>query len=278
MDKAKKTISKLVQSLVIVYTILFFVQGYLLFPSYMANSMLGKLRYPVEYNLENFREVELKTVDNIKIMGWVHSPKKNNPIILYLHGNASHIAARIPRYKEFVSAGYGIFALSYRGYGNSEGSPSEQGLYEDARTAIKWINENYESAKIIVYGESLGSGVAAQMATEYELYGIVMQSAYTSIDDMAAETYWFLPFIKHLNRNHFDSLSKIQNVHIPILFFHGNKDSVVPFAHGKQLFETANEPKKFVAVEGANHMNIPDELVVKAMKDFFTSNTGKNKK
>lgn len=265
----KKTIFRLLSAVVILYTILFFVQGHLLFQSGMANAIMGKLKTPAEYNLSDFSEAYLQTADNVKIMGWSHSPQEGKPIILYFHGNASHIAMRMQRYTEFVKAGYGVFALSYRGYGKSEGSPSEQGLYSDARAAIAWINNNYKSPKIILYGESLGSGVAVEMAKEYPVQGVVLQSAYSSMDTMASETYWFLPFIKYLVTNHFDSLSKIADIHTPVLIFHGDNDNVIPLEQGKQLAEKANEPKKFVVVQGAGHMDIPDEIILKNMKEFF---------
>jgi len=266
-----KTVTlRLLRMFVAMYVVLFAIQRYLVFPAYMAN-LMGGLKTPAEYGLADFTEVSLSASDGIHIMGWAHPPQGDMPIILYFHGNAMHLGARVLRFEAFAKEGYGVFALSYRGYGKSAGSPSEEGLYMDARAAIAWINQNYIHPKIILYGESLGSGVATEMAKEYPVYGVVLQSAYTSVADVAAETYWFLPGTHYLVRDTFDSLSRISAIHCPVLLLHGDRDDVIPIEQGRALAAKANEPKRFITVHGAGHMDIPDAVIIKAMRDFFTS-------
>jgi len=265
---------RLLRMFVAMYVVLFLIQRFLVFPAYMANITLGKLKAPEAYGLKGFSELQLTTADQVHLTAWSHDPAEGKPIVLYFHGNAMHLAARVSRFNAFAHEGYGVFALSYRGYGTSEGSPSEHGLYADARAAIAWTNGHYAHPCIILYGESLGTGVAAEMAKEYNVYGLVLQSAYTSIADVAAETYWFLPGTHALVRDQFNTLSKLHGIHCPVLILHGDQDDQIPFEHGQKLAAAANAPKRFVPVHGAGHVNIPDAVILRAMGEFF-GNLGK---
>jgi uncharacterized protein len=260
---------RLLGILLIFYAALFAMQRYLVFPAYLADLTLGKLQTPTDYGLADFTEVYFNAEDGVRIMGWSHPPAKNMPNILYLHGNGMHVAGHSQRYQAFAEAGYGVLALSWRGYGKSEGSPSEQGFYRDARAAIAWLKQTYRAPKIIVYGESIGSGVAVEIAREQPVFGLVLQSAYTSVADVAAQTYWFLPGIHYLVRDRFDSLSKISEIRSPILIIHGDRDNLIPIGHGKKLAVAATSRMQFITVPNAGHVDIPDQVVVKAMLDFF---------
>ena len=132
-----------------------------------------------------------------------------------------------------------------------------------------WLKQAYNTPKIIIYGDSIGSGVAVEMGKEQSLFGIVLQSAYTSVADVAAQTYWFLPGIHYLVRDRLDSLSKIAEIHSPILIIHGDHDDLIPIAHGKKLAAAATSRTQFITVPNAGHVDIPDQLVIKAMLDFF---------
>lgn len=260
---------RLPRAVVLMYLSLFLIQRWLIFPAYMAHLVQGELHPPSAYGLKDFSEIQLVTSDNVHVMGWFHPAASDHAIILYFHGNAMHLGARAQRFATFAKEGYGVFALSYRGYGKSEGFPSENGLYNDARAAIAWIHQHIKNPKIILYGESLGTGVATEMSKEYNTYGLVLQSAYTSIPTMASEIYWFLPGAKHLVFDKFDSLSKIADINSPVLIIHGTQDDQIPIAHGKALATKAHEPKRFLEVKGAGHVNIPDTTILNAMNDFF---------
>jgi fermentation-respiration switch protein FrsA (DUF1100 family) len=265
----KRILLRSLRALLIFYAVLFVMQRYLVFPAYMADIILGKLQTPIDYGLADFAEVYFDAEDGMPIMGWSHPPENNMPVILYLHGNAMHIAGHAQRYQAFAEAGYGVLALSWRGYGKSEGWPSEEGFYRDARAAIAWLKQAYKTPKIIIYGESIGSGVAVEMAKEQPVFGIVLQGAYTSVADVAAQTYWFLPGIHYLVRDPLESLSKIAEIHSPILIIHGDRDDLIPIAHGKKLAAAATSRTQFITVPNAGHVDIPDQLVIKAMLDFF---------
>lgn len=257
----------------VLYVTLFVVQRYLLFPSYIADFVQGELKAPADYQLAGFEEIHLTTDDKVQLVAWFHPPAKDMPVVLHLHGNGMHIAARTPRYHALTKAGFGVLALSWRGYGTSEGSPSEEGLYRDARAAMAYLIPTYTPSGIIVYGESLGSGVAVQMATEYAVAGVVLQSAYTSVANRACEIYWFLPGLRYLIRDPFDSISKIAAIASPTLILHGSQDTHIPIHHGKKLAQHVTAKMRFVEVEGAGHVNIPDARIVSEMRDFFIAHT-----
>ena len=230
--------------------------------------MSGTVKNPKEYGLSGYSEITLTTSDGTKVSAWSHEPVADKPVIVFFHGNGGTLPGRIQRYQAFINEGYGLFVLSYRGYGHSEGSPTEAGIFNDARASMAWVNQHYPRHRIILYGESLGTGVAVEMASEQQVSSVVLQSPYTSVANVAASRFWFLPFAHSLVSDPFDSFSKISAIHTPILMLHGDKDTTIPIAQGRELFEKANEPKRFITVQGAGHMNIPDETVLSAMRDF----------
>ncbi len=251
-----------------VYATLFIMQRHMLFVTHIANTH-WPYKAPTDYALNDYDTVELYTKDGVKITAWNHSPAANMPIIVYFHGNGSNIATRHARYAHFTMRGYGVFAPEYRGYGYSEDQPSEEGIYNDARASIEWLHLHYPSSRIILMGESLGTGVAVEMAKEYTVSGVVLLSAYTSIPDRVSEIYWFLPGIQYLVRDRFDSIAKIASLHTPVLIMHADNDGTIPIAHGKRLSQAANaEEVQFISIKGSGH-NIPDSDLLPAMDTFF---------
>jgi fermentation-respiration switch protein FrsA (DUF1100 family) len=199
---------------------------------------------PSHYGLSKMQELQLISEDGTKIVAWYKPAPKGKLTVVYYHGNAGNLSDRTEKLATLMRQGVGVLALSYRGYGNSEGKPSEIGIYQDARAAIIYLQEHgIKNDHIVLYGESLGSGVAVQMATEQHFRALILESPYTSITDRGKEIYPIFP-IHLLLRDTFESYKKIKNVHTPIMIFHGYLDEVMPIHHGKRLLDMANEPKE----------------------------------
>lgn len=231
-----------------------------------------QLLRPASYNLGSMSEHMLKSSDGTHVVIWERASAPSMPTIVYFHGNGGHLGYRQHIFSEILRQGYGLIALEYRGYGTSEGMPSEEGFYADGRAAIQYaLNEQHiPNAKLILYGESIGSGVAVQMATETEIGALVLQSPFTSATDIAAATYPWLP-VRLLMKDRFESLSKIGKVNAPLLVLHGEADSIVPAAQGKALLEAANGAKHGVFFPGRNHNDLDPEALVNAMTAFLSA-------
>lgn len=247
---------------------LFFFQRSII---YVPSKQMGT---PQNYGLNKANEVKLTTPDNIKIIAWHIFKDKNRPTLLYFHGNAGNLGDRAIKIQEFVNNGFNVFALSYRGYGKSAGEPSEEGLYFDARTAIEYlINNNTPENKMVFYGESLGSGVAVQMATEYDPAAIILEAPYTSLGDRGAELYPYIP-VKLLIQDTFNSKEKIGDVTTATLIFHGERDDVMPIEHGRKILELANEPKEAHFFEHYAHNDFDSselaQLAIEFVKKHLT--------
>ncbi len=227
------------------------------------------LKSPMEYGLTGFEEIKLRTSDAFALVAWYSPPVLDKPTIVYFHGNAGHIGDRSTKLAHFQKEGWGIMAVSYRGYGNSEGTPSETGLFEDARTGLNYIikSRNIPVEKVALYGESLGSGVAVQMATEFPgLKAVILEAPYTSVADRAAELYPYIP-ARTLLKDHFNSLEKIRNVKAPVMIIHGTEDLTIPVHHGQAIFGHANEPKKAYFLPGIGHTDFNVEVITQYVRE-----------
>lgn len=218
---------------------------------------------PGTYGLQGFSDIVLQDEDGTHIIAWVHKANAGYPTILFFHGNGGDMSYSAGFYAAIANAGFGVLAIDYRGYGASEGKPTEQGLYQDARTVITYASHTLDlpSEQIILYGESLGTGVAVQMAMEFPVSAIVLQSPYASIGAVGQEMYPWLP-VNYLLEDKFDSLSKIGRVHAKLLLIHGEKDTLVPVSNGRKIFAAANEPKEAVYYpeRGHNDMDVEQRL------------------
>jgi hypothetical protein len=204
------------------------------------------------------RTVRFAAPDGTGLVAWALPPAGNDSSagwILVLHGNAGNLATpgRPEHDRQLHDLGLGVFALDYRGYGGSDGSPSEAGLYADAHAAYRYMRDTLQlpPGRIIIYGHSLGSAVAIQLATGVEAAGLIVEGGFTSAPDLGAELYPFFP-VRLLARNRFNSLERIASVRMPVLFLHGRNDSTIPIAHGRRLFAAANQPKTFVELSGGH--------------------------
>lgn len=227
-----------------------------------------------ELRLGELREVRLEAADGVELVAWHLPAKPGNPTLLYFHGNAAPLLNRLPRIERFSAAGYGVFMPAYRGYSGSGGSASEAALIDDAVMAFDALRERGVSPEtIVLYGESLGTGVAIQLAGRREVAGIVLDAPYTSLPDVAQLAYPFVP-VRPFMTEHFNSREHIQELDVPVLVLHGTEDPVIPISLGRELFSVANEPKKFIAIEGAAHSNIYEYGAFTHLDRFLRSLSG----
>lgn len=208
---------------------------------------------PEAAGLQGVEERLLQAPDGARLVAWWVPPKPGQPTLLYFHGNAGSLVFRADWVRRCQQRGRGILMLSYRGYAGSTGSPSEAANVADARLAYRTLTAaGITPADIILYGESLGSGVAVQLAVEAPIGGLVLEAPYTSTVEIGAAVYPLLP-VRLLMLDRYDSLSRIDRVQAPLLIIHGERDEVIPLAHGRRLFAAAPEPKHMVTFPAAGH-------------------------
>lgn len=174
-------------------------------------------------------------------------------VFLFCHGNGGNLTSRPGYYRAILSTGAGLLTFDYRGYGRSAGVPSEAGTYEDAFAAYDWLRQRgVPAGRIIVWGESLGGGIASKVAAEREVAGLVLQSTFTSIPDVGAELFPFLP-VKLLATIHYNTRERLPEIHRPVVVMHSRADETIPFAHGESNFAAAGGPKAFVELDGGHN-------------------------
>ncbi|BCA95360.1 alpha/beta hydrolase [Legionella antarctica] len=207
-----------------------------------------------KYQANDITVVSLQTEDDVTLKSWYKPAINQLPTILYLHGNAGHIGYRMPLARQFIDAGLGLLLLEYRGYGGNKGSPSESAFYEDGHTALRYLEkQGIKPQQTILYGESLGTGVATELANHHQVCAVVLQSPFTSLVNLSRYHYPWL-FIKPWDK--FDSLSRITAINAPLLVLHGKQDRVVPYSDGLAIFNTAIEPKQMFSFEQKGHNNL----------------------
>ena len=213
---------------------------------------------PAKYELEGFVAATIGTEDGERLQAWLAlPPRPDAPVILYMHGNAGTLGDRADRFRLFRDEGYGVLALSWRGYGGSTGQPTETGLLQDGRAAMKFLlNQGLPPSRTILFGESLGTGVATQLAASPDTSpsAVVLEAPFTSAADVARGQYWFLP-IGILMKDQFRSIDFAPSVKAPVFVFHGTDDRVVPYDQGKRLYEAFSDPKEFLGLKGNEHID-----------------------
>jgi fermentation-respiration switch protein FrsA (DUF1100 family) len=207
-----------------------------------------------KYHATDMRIVSFQTYDDVHLSSWYKPASHHQETVLILHGNAGHVGDRMPLARQFIQAGYGVLLLEYRGYGGNEGSPSELGLYWDGQAALHFLyQQGVKPNQVVLYGESLGTGVATELATEHPVCAVILQSPFTSLVDLARYHY---PWILVSLRDPFNSLGRMKQIHSPILVLHGKRDQTVPFTEGVAIFNQANDPKKMVVFDEQNHNDL----------------------
>jgi fermentation-respiration switch protein FrsA (DUF1100 family) len=201
----------------------------------------------------SFADAQFSADDGTPLHGWYIAHEQPRAVVLFLHGNAGNIAGRAEFLRGVHALRVSVLALDYRGYGRSEGSPTESGVIADARAARKWLSAKTGAPEtgIVLWGESLGCGVAVELAAD-GARALVLESAFTSLPDVAAHHYPWMP-VRLLMRNRMRAVDKIEQFKGPLLQSHGDADSVIPYELGRRLFEAADDPKEFVTIRGGDH-------------------------
>jgi len=250
---------------VAIVILLFIQQRQLLFPAGLEPPSLERA------GLVGLMEpVRIVTADGLTLLSWYHRPPTaGGPLVILFHGNGGTIEIRAAKAKAYIDAGFGMLLVEYRGYGGNPGSPSEAGLYADGRAALAFATaQGVASNRWILIGESLGTGVAVQMAVENHVSALVLQAPYTSVADVAQSDFPWLP-VRWLVRDRFDSADKIARIGVPLFIVEGERDEVIPVRFGRALFAAAAQPKEALWLPNAGHDALGLDAVDHAVLDFL---------
>ncbi len=214
---------------------------------------LRKIEVTPEHLGLGFEDITLTTKDGLNISGWFIPAVSPRAVIILCHGNGGNISHRLEKIKILNGLDLDILIFDYRGYGTSEGSPSEEGLYLDAEAVYEYLvkEKRIPYQKIIGYGESLGGAVVVDLASGRKMGGVIIEDSFTSAREMGKKVFPFIPTFIYKSR--FDLLHKLKSIRIPKLIFHSVDDEIIPFEHGRRLFESASEPKEFIWLSGGHN-------------------------
>ena len=256
--------SSIILAYLVIILFVYFYQRNLLYHPSENNYLNDKISF-------NYKEIFIKTDKNIKLKSWFIEKdlKKFNTILLF-HGNAGNLFNRVYKLNELNKLDLNILIISWRGFSGNKGKPTEKNLYHDGKSAVKWLKaQGLENKNIILYGESLGTGIAAELASKNNFGGIILESPFTSMAETAKIYYPYLP-VNLLLRDKYDSKSKIIDIKTPILIMHGKKDNIVPQKMGLELFEKANNPKFSYFPEEDDHMMEYNSQLMNIIKLFVS--------
>ena len=223
---------------------------------------------PAAAGLPEAEEVALTASDGVHSLAWHVPPRDGKSAILYFHGNGGSLPYRVERFRRLISAGIGLVALEYRGYGGLSGSPSEHALIADGEAAYAYAVAHYPPQHIVLWGELLGSGVAMALAAEQPVGRVILEAPFTSAEAVGAKHYWYLP-VRLLMKDQFRSDERIGKVTAPLLILHGVHDRIVPYAMGERLFELANKPKHIVRFLDGGHEDLDNNGALDAVARFL---------
>lgn len=247
-----------------VLALLYVKQREMLYPRNPARAEIASA------NLPGVEETVLTAADGEALVAWVVPPREGKPVLLFFHGNAGNFGRPIrqTRFRALTEDGTGLFAVNYRGYGGSTGSPTEEGLAHDARAAYAAAVARFGADRLVGYGESLGTGVAVKLAAEVPLKAVILEAPYLSTAAVAQQLYPYIP-VGLFMRDQFHSDRVIGKVKAPLLILHGERDGVIPFSQGEALFALANPPKRLIRFPEGNHENLPAHGSVPEIRRFL---------
>ena len=223
---------------------------------------------PAAAGLPQAEEVALKSSDGESLIAWYVLPQGDKPLVIYFHGNGGALNLRADRFRWLTTDGFGLLGLSYRGYGGSSGKPSESGLLLDAMAAYDFAAARYPAGRIVLWGESLGTGVAIALAAERPIGGLILDAPFSSAADIGAAAYPFIP-VRWFIKDSFRSDERIGKVKAPLLVLHGEMDRIIPIRFGERLFTLANEPKQMVRLPSGDHVDLDDHGAPDAVRAFL---------
>ena len=268
-NKLKKTILQIFVLIFFLYLIflvfLYFYQRNLLYHPNENNYSGDKLKVKIE-------KIKILTTDNLKLNGWFYKKNLSDyKTIIYFHGNAGTLDNRIHKLNHFEDMDVNFLIVAWRGFSGNKGKPTENGLYADGKSAVKWVLEQgIKEENIVLYGESLGTGITTEIAQNKNFAGVILETPFTSMVDAAKKFYPYIP-VSLLLQDRYENEKKVKNIKIPIMIMHGEKDTIVPFSMGKKIFEIANEPKYSYFTKYDDHMMEYDDQLVNALKIFLKS-------
>ena len=260
---------KIIIGILVIYTslllLLFIFQRNLMYHPDENNYSDDKLEVDI-------KKVKINTSDGLDLLGWFHKKDlKKFKTIIYFHGNAGKLENRIHKLNHFKDMDVNFLIIAWRGFSGNDGKPSEESLYIDGNSAIKWLkNLGLSEKDIIIYGESLGTGVATEIAKNNNFAGLVLETPFTSMIEAAKNFYPYIP-VRILLKDKYENDKKIMNINIPVFVMHGEADQIVPFWMGKKIYEMANQPKYSYFTEYDDHMMEFDEKLVFELRTFFKS-------
>jgi fermentation-respiration switch protein FrsA (DUF1100 family) len=226
---------------------------------------------PAVIGLE-YEDVTIRTVDGVTLHGWYVPQSGSERVLVFFHGNAGNISHRLDSVRIFNELDLNVLIIDYRGYGQSAGKPSEQGTYRDAEAVWKFTTGElgFKPEQIVIFGRSLGGSVGAWLGSQKQPGAIIVESAFTSVPDAAAELYPFLP-VRLLARLNYNTLEYIRDSDSRILVIHSRDDEIIPFHHGQSLYEAASEPKSFLEIQGGHNDSflMSYDTYVAGLKDFL---------
>jgi fermentation-respiration switch protein FrsA (DUF1100 family) len=268
--KVRNFFLEIIIGIIVIYSsilvILFIFQRNLMYHPQENNYFGDKLEVEIE-------KVNITTIDNINLLGWFHKKDLNKfKTIIYFHGNAGTLDNRIHKLNHFKDMEVNFLIIAWRGFSGNQGSPSEKGLYIDGRSAVNWVlKQGVIEEDIILYGESLGTGIATELAQHRNFAGVILETPFTSMINAAKKFYPYIP-VNLLLKDRFENFKKIKNINSPVLIMHGEKDTIVPFTMGRKMYQLANEPKYSYFTKHDDHMMVYNEPMIKTLKNFIKLN------
>jgi fermentation-respiration switch protein FrsA (DUF1100 family) len=224
-----------------------------------------------------YDDVTLRTEDGVRLHGWFVPAPTPRATLLFFHGNAGNISHRLDSLRIFHELGLSVFIFDYRGYGRSDGSPSEAGTRNDARAAWRYITDTraVPASEVVLFGRSLGAAIAAWLAGQYRPGALIVESTFTSVPDMASELYWWLP-ARHLARFQYATRDYLKATMCPVLVVHSPNDEIIPFHHAEALYAAAHEPKELLRLTGSHNEGflLSGAAYTRGLDQFLTTHVG----